>query len=178
MTRYDHSHAKDDDPNHKIHFWRHELEKLDTTRILLWTVDSYYPRLALITCFNPEGCVLLTMLSEIVPKVTVVCHKFDYQIQALWSISQRLYTHCGLTIEPMFISAFGPPEYSLTPMFDAQVVCTRRQETPGTPVMELSPKTGIPTVAPLARWTREAIFSKLRRDGVVSESYLNQWNHR
>lgn len=157
-------------------FWKTELEKLSSAHILHWAVDAYYPRLALRTAFEPEGCVILSMLSNIVPKVKVLCHAVDYQMQRFWNVSNRFRIKTGLEIEPVYLHdvdlmASGD---GIVP-FDAVLHGTRRDGRPGFGVLDIDWSLEIPSIAPLARWTGDAVERKLRQDAIVDPSFVNIW---
>lgn len=152
-------------------FWKGELEKMSSTHILHWAVDNFYPRLVLKTAFEPEGCVILSLLSKIVPEITVFCHEIDYQTQQFWNITGRFYRKTGLEIVP--IHSLRSKDDS--GRFDAMLDCTRRKERPGIRVLTMDPATSIPTISPLVRWTRDAIDKKLKQDAILDTSFLHVW---
>lgn len=153
-------------------FWREELEKLSSTHILHWTVDSFYPKLALKTAFEPEGCVILSMLSTIVPKITILCNEVDYQMQHFWSITRSLYRKTGLEIVPIH-SYDGNNDDCVR--FDAILGCARRQDQQGIRVLGMDMSMDIPVISPLKRWTHDAVIRKLKHDAIFDSSYINIW---
>lgn len=162
-----------------LKFWETELEKLGSEQILHWAVDSYAPRLALATSFEPESCVLLAMLSKITSEITVVCTRLDYQVQRLWGISRRFHEKYGIKITPVESiqenNGDGMSEIRPATKFDAILCGARRRDHAGLKVFARHTTFDIPMIAPLARWTREAVVDKLKRDEIVCPSYWNLW---
>ena len=119
----------------------------------------------------PEGCVILSMLSEIVPNVTVLCNMTDYQMQHFWNVSGRFYVKTGLQIVPVHSLNVHGTEME----FDAIIETTRRQGRPGIGVLGRDQAMEIPTISPLVRWTRDAVIRKLKQDAILDSSYINIW---
>ena len=148
-------------------YWKDELEKMSSVHILHWAVDSFYPRLALKTAFEPEGCVILAMLSKIVPRITIVCNEMDYQMQHFWNINHRLSIKTAVEIIP---AHFLDPENLC---FDALLDGTRRRGQPGIGVLRTDQSTGLPMIAPLVRWSHDALIRKLKQDTPFENSYID-----
>lgn len=145
---------------------------MSSVHILHWTVDHFYPRMILKTGFEPEGCVILSMLSKIVPQITVMCSEIDYQMQGFWNITGRLYRKTGLEITPIHLHHTNDEDnISLDLILD----CTRRQGRPGIGVLGTDSPTEIPTVSPLVRWTGDALIQKLKQDAILDSSFINIW---
>ena len=153
-------------------YWKDELEKLSSEHILNWAVDSYSPRLVLKTAFEPEGCVILSMLSKIVPKVSVLCNEIDFQMQRFLGVSKCFYMKTGLEITPIYLHEMNN---SRDLSFDAVLCGIRREGRPGIGVMGMDYFAELPSIAPLVRWTREAVMNKLRRDSILDSSFINIW---
>lgn len=154
-------------------FWKEELEQMSSVHILHWAVEHYYPRLALKTAFEPEGCVLLSLLSNIAPKIMILCSDIDYQMQYFWRVTNRFFTQTGLEI--VRVASFDTDIESRT-HFDAVLDGTRRQGRPGIGVLGMNQTTEIPSVSPLVRWSHDALVQKLKRDAILDSSFINIWN--
>ena len=55
------------------------LEGAEPEEIVRWAVETYYPKLTMATAFGPEGCVILSMLARVEPKVYVFNLDTGYQ---------------------------------------------------------------------------------------------------
>lgn len=144
---------------------------MGSTHILHWAIDHFYPRLALKTAFEPEGCVILSLLSKIVPKITVLCDEIDHQMQHFWNVTDRFNQKTGLEIVPIHSLRPGDDNVCL----DAILDCTRRQGQAGIGVLAMDLSMEIPTVSPLVRWPRDAVIRKLRQDAILDSSFINIW---
>lgn len=159
-----------------LNYWKEELEQMSSDQILHWAIDSYYPRLALVTSFEPEGCVLLSMLAKVVPNITVLCNELDARMQHYWGIARQFYVKSGLEIEiaplPQPIGVFE----NTASRFDAILCGMRRQKRSAAMVLESHYHWRIPVVSPLVRWNREAVMSKMKRDDILAASFLKIWD--
>lgn len=164
------SHFRQRNLNGFLAFWKDELEQMSSKQILHWAVDAFHPRLALKTTFEPEGCVILSLISEIVSEITVLCNEIDFQMQRFWSVTKRFRAASGLQIVPTH--AFDEDD---RPSFDLILDGTRRRGRPGIGVLQWDPALETPTVSPLVRWTHDALLRKLRRDAILDSSFINIW---
>lgn len=157
-------------------FWKPELEQLSSEQILHWAFDSYSPRLALATSFEPEGCVLLAMLSKITPEITVVCDGVDFRTRRSQEMAGRFRAKYGIRVMQVDSILENNENDTLEsypiPKFDAILCGMRRQNHVGLKVLGRHAAFGIPIISPLARWTREAVVDKLKRDGIARMPYL------
>lgn len=146
-------------------YWKEELEKLGAVHILHWAVDTFSPRLAVKTDFEPEGCVLLSLLSNIVPRITVLYDEADCRGQGFRNGLRSFARTSKLEIRPVRLP---DPENRKGSYFDAVLCGDRRENRPDLDILGIEPFMDVPEIAPLARWTREAVFKKLRQDATLN----------
>jgi len=66
------------------------LGKASPEEIIRWAVETYFPKLAMATAFGPEGCVILSMLAKIEPRVYVFNLDTGYQFQETLDTRERI----------------------------------------------------------------------------------------
>ena len=150
-----------------LRFWKDEAEQLDTSHILHWSVDSYYPRLAIWSALEPEGALLISMLSRIVPKITVINNHLEDENRSSWEIAERLQEKYGIDI--IYETLFHDQREAFVGQFDAVIYGGRRgnSRTPALlPVLKWNEQLGILTVAPLARWKKDAVMAKITQEDI------------
>jgi phosphoadenosine phosphosulfate reductase len=67
--------------------------------ILLWAVETFFPRLTMATAFGPEGCAILHLLSEIEPRVRVFNLDTGYQFAETLALRDRIAERYGIEVE-------------------------------------------------------------------------------
>ncbi len=76
-----------------------ELAEATPLEILLWSVETFHPKLTMATAFGPEGCVILHMLSQIEPGVRVFNLDTGYQFSETLELRDRIAERYGIEVE-------------------------------------------------------------------------------
>ena len=168
------------------------LEGATPQEILRWAVDFYGDDLTLSVSFgNPEGMVLLDMLSRITDRAQVFTLdtgflfeetvSFREEVMNRYSLPLKVVTP-GLTVEEQ-VERYGPELYTCTPdlccqvrkiepqrrflaEYGAWITGIRRDQTPhraDTPVVDYDEYFGVAKIAPLVRWTSEDVEEYVQR---------------
>ena len=171
------------------------LEGSAPQEILRWAVDVYGKGLTLSVSFgNPEGMVLLDMLSHITDEVQVFTLdtgflfeetlRFRDKAMKRYPLPLEIVTS-GLTVEEQ-VERYGPEFYSCAPDlccqvrkiepqrryfrdYDAWVTGIRRDQTEqraSTPVVTFDEYFGVAKIAPLATWSEDEVDEYVRRNKV------------
>src|SRR5918992_3050204 len=171
------------------------LEDGSPQDILRWAVSVYGEDLTLSVSFgNPEGMVLLDMLSRITDKAQVFTLdtgflfeetvRFREEAMKKYQLPLKVLTS-GLTVEEQ-VARYGPELYSCAPDlccevrkvepqrrflrdYGAWVTGIRRDQTvqrADTPVVAFYERFGVAKIAPLAAWSTDAVDEYVRRNNV------------
>ncbi len=162
--------------------------------ILAWAVERYFPRFTMATAFGPEGCVILSMLAKIEPRVYVFNLETGYQFQETLELRDRIAEKYGIEVDlqqpettveeyerqhggPLYVT--NPDQccfdrkvrilYRVTRNFDAWASGIRRDQSPtreGTPMVRWDKKFGLVKVSPLANWTKKDVWTRIMREKV------------
>ncbi len=178
------------------------LEGSTPQEILGWAVDVYGDDLSLSVSFgNPEGMVLLDMLSRITDKAQVFTLdtgflfeetvRFREEAMKRYPLPLKVLTP-GLTVEEQ-VARYGPELYSCAPDlccqvrkiepqrrflrdYGAWVTGIRRDQTAqraSTPVVDFDEYFGVAKIAPLAGWSADEIDEYVRRNDVPLNPLLS-----
>lgn len=162
------------------------LEGAAPQEILEWAVETYGEGLTLSVSFgNPEGMVLLDMLSRVTDRAWVFTLdtgflfeetvRFREEAMKRYPLPLKVVTP-GLSVEEQ-VERYGPQMYTCAPDlccevrkirpqkrflegYDAWVTGIRRDQTPqraGTPIVGYDEFFGVAKIAPLARWSAEQV---------------------
>src|ERR687896_627212 len=171
------------------------LEGSAPQEILRWAVDVYGKDLTLSVSFgNPEGMVLLDMLSRITDEAQVFTLdtgflfeetvRFREEAMKKYPLPLKVLTP-GLTVEEQ-VARYGPALYSCAPDlccevrkiepqrlflrdYGAWVTGIRRDQTAqraGTPVLSWEERFGVVKIAPLVNWSAGEVEEYVRERGV------------
>jgi phosphoadenosine phosphosulfate reductase len=171
------------------------LEDGSPEDILRWAVDVYGEDLTLSVSFgNPEGMVLLDMLSRITERAQVFTLdtgflfeetvRFREEAMKRYPLPFKVLTP-GLTVEEQ-VARYGPKLYSCAPDlccqirkiepqrrflrdYGAWVTGIRRDQTvqrASTPVVAFDEYFGVAKIAPLAAWSVDEVDEYVRRNDV------------
>src|SRR5690242_1088106 len=66
------------------------LEGRSPEEILTWAVEKYYPRFTMATGLGPEGCVIISMLAKIEPRVYIFNLDTGYQFAETLELRDRI----------------------------------------------------------------------------------------
>jgi phosphoadenosine phosphosulfate reductase len=170
--------------------------------ILRWAVDLYGEDLTLSVSFgNPEGMVLLDMLSRITDRAQVFTLdtgflfeetvRFREEAMKRYPLPLKIITP-GLSIEEQ-VERYGPELYSCKPDlcceirkiepqrrflrdYGAWVTGIRRDQTPqrtSTPVVAFDEYFGVAKISPLAAWSVDEVDEYVRRHDVPLNPLLS-----
>ena len=178
------------------------LEDGTPQEVLRWAVDVYGEDLTLSVSFgNPEGMVLLDMLSRITDKAQVFTLdtgflfeetlRFREEAMRRYSLPLEVLTP-GLSVEEQ-VERYGPEMYSCKPDlcchirkvepqrqflrdYGSWVTGIRRDQTPqraDTPIVAFDEYFGVAKIAPLARWSTDEVEEYVRRYDVPLNPLLS-----
>jgi phosphoadenosine phosphosulfate reductase len=161
---------------------------------LTWAVDTYYPRFTMATGLGPEGCVIISMLAKIEPRVYVFNLDTGYQFPETLQLRQRMTEKYGMVIDLQrpdlsveeYEALHGGPLYKtdsdrcchdrkvavlhrVAAHYDAWATGVRRDQGPtraNTPVVGWDKKFGLVKVNPLACWTKKDVWKRITSEAV------------
>jgi phosphoadenosine phosphosulfate reductase len=170
------------------------LEKATPEEIITWAVENYFPKLTMATAFGPEGCVILSMLAKIEPRVYVFNLDTGYQFRETLELRDRIAAKYGIHVEYQrpeqtveeYEAANGGPVYKTDPDrcclqrklvvlqrvsrgFDAWMSGIRRDQSPhraGAPIVGWDKKFGLVKISPLANWTKKDVWKRITDEGI------------
>lgn len=170
------------------------LEKALPEEIITWAVENYFPKLTMATAFGPEGCVILSMLAKIEPRVYVFNLDTGYQFRETLELRDRIAEKYGIAVELQraeqtveeYEAANGGPVYKTDPDrccfdrkltvlhrvsrgFDAWMSGIRRDQSPhraGAPIVGWDKKFGLVKISPLANWTKKDVWKRITDEGI------------
>jgi len=170
------------------------LEDASAEEILRWAIDTFYPSLTMATAFGPEGCVILSILAELQPKVRVFNLDTGYQFPETLQLRDRIAQKYGidvvlakpeLSVEE-YEKCHGGPVYKVNPdrcCFDRKVQVLkrevvgyrawisgiRRDQSPhraNAPIVGWDKKFGLVKINPLARWTKNQVWQRIMDEDI------------
>ncbi len=170
------------------------LEGSSPEEILTWAVETYFPRFTMATGLGPEGCVLISMLAKIEPRVYVFNLETGYQFPETLELRERLQAKYAMTIDlerpdlPVaeYEALHGGPLYGRDPDrccfdrkvkvlqrvaagFDAWATGIRRDQSPtraDTPIVRWDRKFGLAKISPLAAWTKQDVWNRILKEDI------------
>ncbi len=170
------------------------LEGAAPEEILQWAIDRYFPRFTMATGLGPEGCVIISMLAKIEPHVYVFNLDTGYQFPQTLRLRDRIAEKYGIVVDLQrpalsveeYEAAHGGPLYRTNPDqcchdrkitvlqrvagdFDAWASGIRREQSPcraGTPIIRWDNKFGLVKVSPLASWTKEDVWTRIKKEQI------------
>jgi phosphoadenosine phosphosulfate reductase len=172
----------------------HQLEGAAPEKILSWAVDTYFPRFTMATGLGPEGCIIISMLAKIEPRVYVFNLDTGYQFRETLELRERIMEKYGMTIDLQrpdlsvedYEALNGGPVHASNPdrcchdrkvavlhrvaqNFDAWATGVRRDQGPtraGTPIVRWDKKFGLVKISPLACWTKKDVWKRIMDEHV------------
>ncbi len=170
------------------------LESASPEEILRWAVERYFPRFTMATGLGPEGCVIISMLAKIEPRVYVFNLDTGYQFPETLALRERIAEKYGIVVDLQrpelsveeYEAANGGPVYKTDPdrccfdrkvrvlqrvaaNFDAWATGIRRDQSPtraNTPIVKWDAKFGLVKISPLANWTRKDVWRRIMEEGI------------
>lgn len=170
------------------------LESASPEEIITWAVENHFPRLTMATAFGPEGCVILSMLAKIEPRVYVFNLDTGYQFRETLDLRDRIAERYGievafaraeLTVE-QYEAQHGGPLYNREPdrcCFDRKVKVLREHVVGFTgwmsgirrdqsshrakaPIVGWDKKFGLVKISPLANWTKQDVWKRITDEDI------------
>lgn len=170
------------------------LEHATPEEILTWAVEKYFPRFTMATGLGPEGCVIISMLAKIEPRVYVFNLDTGYQFPETLELRDRIVQKYGMDIA-LEKPELSPQEYErlnggpvyatdsnrcchdrkiavlhrVAVNFDAWATGIRRDQSPtraDTPIVRWDKKFGLVKISPLAAWTKKDVWKRIMDEGI------------
>jgi len=170
------------------------LESAMAEEILTWAIDSYFPRFTFATGLGPEGCVIISMLAKIEPRVYVFNLDTGYQFAETLVLRERIMDRYAISIHleqpeqsvAEYEAANDGPVYRSDPdrccrdrkvrvlervaaRFHAWATGVRRDQSvtrANTPIVQWDKKFGLVKINPLARWTKQDVWARIVAEDV------------
>jgi phosphoadenosine phosphosulfate reductase len=170
------------------------LESATPEDILTWAVENYFPRFTMATGLGPEGCVIISMLAKIEPRVYVFNLDTGYQFPETLELRDRIAEKYGMEIDLQkpdlspqeYERLNGGPVYAIdsnrcchdrkiavlhrvAAQFDAWATGVRRDQSPtraDTPIIKWDKKFGLVKISPLAAWTKKDVWKRIVDEGI------------
>jgi phosphoadenosine phosphosulfate reductase len=166
-----------------------KLEKAPAEEIVAWAVEHYFPKLTMATAFGPEGCLIISMLAKIEPRVYVFNLETGYQFPETLELRERIAQKYGIMVDfqshELPVAEYerqnGGPLYKTEPDrccadrkvtvlhrvargFDAWMSGIRRDQSAhraGAPIVGWDKKFGLVKISPLANWTKADVWKRI-----------------
>lgn len=179
-----------------------QLEGESPEAILAWAVENYFPRFTMATGLGPEGCVIISMLAKVEPRVYVFNLDTGYQFQETLDLRDRIYEKYGILIDlqtpehPVeeYERMHGEPLYRTHPdrccfdrkirvlrrvscHFDAWATGIRRSQSVtrvNTPIVKWDKKFGMVKISPLAAWSKKDVWARIMKEKVPYNALHDQ----
>ena len=181
----------------KLQWLEHQSQRLENAsaeEILTWAVQTYFPRFTMATGLGPEGCVIISMLAKIEPRVYVFNLDTGYQFKEILALRDRIAQKYGIEVDLQkpdlsveeYEALHGGPVYRTSPdrccfdrkvavlqrvsrSFDAWATGIRRDQSPtraGTPLVRWDDQFGLVKISPLASWTKSDVWRRIMAQGI------------
>jgi phosphoadenosine phosphosulfate reductase len=165
------------------------LEGRSPEEILTWAVQTYFPRFTMATGLGPEGCVIISMLAKIEPRVYIFNLDTGYQFPETLELRERINDKYGIAVDlqrpalsvPDYEKLHGGPLYSrdsdrccfdrkiavlhrVAVNYDAWATGVRRDQSPtraDTPIVKWDKKFGLVKISPLAGWKKKDVWKRI-----------------
>jgi phosphoadenosine phosphosulfate reductase len=165
------------------------LDGRSPEEILAWAIERYFPRFTMATGLGPEGCVIISMLAKIEPRVYVFNLDTGYQFRETLELRERINEKYGMNIDlqrpDLSVAEYerqhGGPVYAHDPdrcchdrkiavlhrvavHYDAWATGIRRDQSPtraDTPIVKWDKKFGLVKISPLAAWTKKDVWKRI-----------------
>jgi len=170
------------------------LEGARPEEILAWAVDTYFPRFTMATGLGPEGCVIISMLAKIEPRVYIFNLDTGYQFPETLELRDRIAAKYGIEVDLQrpalavaeYEAVHGGPLYRTAAdrccfdrkvavlqrvcvNFDAWATGIRRDQSPtraNAPIVQWDKKFGLVKINPLAAWTKKDVWRRIFQEQV------------
>ncbi|GHT21289.1 phosphoadenylyl-sulfate reductase (thioredoxin) [Planctomycetales bacterium] len=173
----------------QICYWNEQLYHESPERILQWAIDRYAPKLTMATAFGTSGCVILSFLAKLTPRVPIFTIDTGYLFPETLDVLERLQKEFDVKIERKsadtsveeYEKINGGPVHqrdsngcclerkvkvlkAVAPHYDAWISGIRRDQSltrANTQIVSWDAKFGLVKIAPLAFWTNKQVWSKI-----------------
>ncbi len=170
------------------------LEGATPEQIIQWAVGKYFPKLTMATAFGPEGCVILSMLAKIEPRVYVFNLDTGYQFKETLELRDLIAERFGIVVDfarpELTVEEYerinGGPVYKTNPdkccadrkvavlrrvvqRYDAWMSGIRRDQSPHrakAPIVGWDKKFGLVKISPLANWTKKDVWKRILDENI------------
>lgn len=168
-----------------------DFETKSPEEILRWTIDRFGDRFTMATAFGPEGMVLIHMLAEISPKVSIFNLDTGYQFKETLELREKVLSRYGIAVEmkkpdltvEQYESIHGGPVYKHNPdqcCADRKIAvlkravigkhawasAIRRDQSPdrgAAAIVAWDKKFSLVKVSPLANWTKREVWGMITK---------------
>jgi phosphoadenosine phosphosulfate reductase len=182
---------------HSVH-----LEGASPEEVIQWAVETYYPKLTMATAFGPEGCVILSILARIEPKVYVFNLDTGYQFKETLEVRDRIAAKYGILVDlqrpetavEQYEAANGGPVYKTDPdrcCLDRKIKVLRRTASgfhawmsgirrdqsahrAKAPIVGWDKKFGLVKISPLANWTNKDVWKRIAQEQIPYNTLHDQ----
>ena len=165
------------------------LEAASAEDILTWAVTTYFPNFTMATGLGPEGCLIISMLAKIEPRVYIFNLDTGYQFRETLELRDRIAKKYGIVVDLQrpelsvadYEAAHGGPIHQSNPdqccfdrkvtvlhrvarSYDAWATGIRRDQSPtraDTPIVRWDKKFGLVKISPLATWTKGDVWKRI-----------------
>ena len=165
------------------------LEGAEPEEIIAWAVEKFSDKLTMATAFGPEGCLILSMIAKIAPRMYVFNIDTGYQFEETLGTRDRIaekygivvdYQRPELTVEEFELLHEGPLHqidlglccrerklkvlYRVAADFSAWMSGIRRDQSPhraNAPIVGWDKKFKLVKISPLANWTKEEVWKRI-----------------
>lgn len=174
-----------------------ESQRLETAtpeEIIAWANERFAPGLAMGTAFGPEGCLILSIISQVAPETYIFNLDTGYQFQQTLDLKDRIAEKYHLSID-MLQPELSVPEYEALhkgPLYkeNTEQCCgdrkvkvleraavgrtawmsgIRRDQSPvraKQPIVAWDRKFGLVKISPLATATKKSVWTRILAEGV------------
>jgi len=170
------------------------LEKATPEEIVAWAVETYFPKLTMATAFGPEGCVILSILAKIEPRVYVFNLDTGYQFPETLDLRERIARKYGIQVDLQrpelsvgeYEAANGGPVYAtdsdrcclerkikvlhrVVRGYHAWMSGIRRDQSAHrgkAPIVGWDKKFGLVKINPLANWTAKEVWQRIQAESI------------
>jgi phosphoadenosine phosphosulfate reductase len=171
-----------------------QLEAAAPEAIIAWAVERFYPKLTMATAFGPEGCVILSMLARIEPRVYVFNLETGYQFPETLDLRDRIALRYGIEVDlrrpelsvEEYEARHGGPLYKSNPDqccfdrkirvlqeaskgFHAWMSGIRRDQSSDraqAPIVGWDKKFNLVKISPLANWTKKDVWKRITDEDI------------
>lgn len=171
----------------RLNRWKDELEQMDTEYILRWSFEQYFPRLALVVSPYLSSSVLIDLLSRRFPEIDLYCIDPGQVGQETSRYMKLLEKRYNVTILNVNRNSLGGRHREVSRFrwnlrevlrgYDAILCGSRRDHDPSLarlPIIQWDHHYETVRIAPLARWTRRALWNRIHRESLLYNHFYDK----